>query len=109
MQSLVRDLNHLLREEPALYEQDFDSAGFWWLEPNDADSNVFAFARASRDGERLLVCAANLSPVPRDRYRVGLPRAGRWIEALNTDSERYGGSDIGAPRGIEAEPIPWHQ
>ena len=109
VQSLVRDLNHLLREEPALYEQDFDSAGFWWLEPNDADSNVFAFARASRDGERLLVCAANLSPVPRDRYRVGLPRAGRWIEALNTDSARYGGSDIGEPGGIEAEPIPWHQ
>ena len=109
VQSLVRDLNHLLCEEPALYEQDFDSAGFWWLEPNDADSNVFAFARASRDGERLLVCAANLSPVPRDRYRVGLPRAGRWIEALNTDSARYGGSDMGKPGGIEAEPIPWHR
>jgi 1,4-alpha-glucan branching enzyme len=109
VQSLVRDLNHLLCEEPALYEQDFDSAGFWWLEPNDADSNVFAFARASRDGERLLVCTANLSPVPRERYRVGLPRAGRWIEALNTDSARYGGSDMGNPGGIDAEPIPWHR
>jgi 1,4-alpha-glucan branching enzyme len=108
VQGLVRDLNHLLRGEPALYEQDFDSAGFWWLEPNDTASNVFAFARASRGGKRLLVCAANLSPVPRERYRLGLPRSGRWIEALNTDSGRYGGSNAGNPNGIEAEPIPWH-
>ena len=74
VQRLVRDLNHLLRQEPALYEQDYEPAGFWWLEPNDAGSNVFAFARGSRDGERLLVCAANLSAVPRAHYRVGLPR-----------------------------------
>ena len=69
---------------------------------------MFAFARDSRGGNRLLVCAANLSPVPRERYRLGLPRSGRWIEALNTDSARYGGSNIAKPNGIEAEPIPWH-
>ena len=108
VQRLVRDLNHRLRQEPALYEQDFDPAGFWWLEANDAASNVFAFARASRDGNRLLVCAANLSPVPRERYRLGLPRAGRWIETLNTDSAHYGGSNVGNGNGIEAEPVPWH-
>ena len=108
VQRLVRDLNHRLRQEPALYEQDFDPAGFWWLEANDAASNVFAFARASRDGNRLLVCAANLSPVPRERYRLGLPRAGRWIETLNTDSAHYGGSNVGNGNAIEAEPVPWH-
>ena len=108
VQRPVRDLNHLLRQEPALYEQDFEPAGFWWLESNDAASNAFAFARASRGGRRLLVCTANLSPVPRERYRLGLPRSGRWIEALNTDSARYGGSNLGNPNGIEAEPIPWH-
>jgi 1,4-alpha-glucan branching enzyme len=108
VQRLVGDLNHLLRDEPALYEQDFDPAGFWWLEPNDAASNVFAFARASRGGERMLVCVANLAPVPRERYRLGLPRSRRWIETLNTDSARYGGSNVANPDGIEAEPIPWH-
>jgi 1,4-alpha-glucan branching enzyme len=108
VQRLVRDLNRLLRQEPALYEQDYDPTGFWWLEPNDAASNVFAFARAARGGERLLVCAANLSPVPRARYRLGLPRSGHWIEALNTDCARYAGSNVGNPNGIEAEPIPWH-
>ncbi|HEY5240737.1 MAG TPA: 1,4-alpha-glucan branching protein GlgB [Polyangiaceae bacterium] len=108
MQALVRDLNRIYREEPALYELDSDPAGFWWIEPNDADRNVLAFARGSRGGERVLVFAANLSPVPREGYRLGLPRAGRWREAINTDSTFYGGSDLGNLGGIEAEPIPWN-
>jgi 1,4-alpha-glucan branching enzyme len=108
IQSLVRDLNRLYRAEPALYERDFDPTGFWWLEPNDANGNTLAFARASQGGSRVLVCAMNLSPVPRHGYRLGLPRSGRWVEALNTDSTYYGGSDVGNLGAIEAEPIPWH-
>ncbi len=108
MQSLVRDLNRLYRDEPALWEVDSDPSGFWWLEPNDADANVLAFARQSRDGERVLVFVANLSPVPRANYRLGLPRACRWKEALNTDSTFYGGSDVGNLGGVEPEPIPWN-
>ena len=108
MQSLVRDLNRLYRSEPALYELDSDPAGFWWLEPNDADNNVLAFARQSREGERVVVFIANLSPVPRENYRLGLPRSGRWREALNTDSSFYGGSDVGNLGGVQPEPIPWH-
>jgi 1,4-alpha-glucan branching enzyme len=108
VQSLVRDLNRLYKDEPALWEVDSDPAGFWWLEPNDADSNVLAFARASRNGDRVVVFAANLSPVPRTGYRLGLPRATRWKEALNTDSTYYGGSDMGNLGGLQPEPIPWH-
>ena len=108
VQRLVRDLNRLYRDEPALWELDSDPAGFWWIEPNDADSNVIAFARASRDGERVLVFAANLSPVPRHGYRLGLPRACRWREAANTDWAFYGGSDVGNLGGVEPEPVPWH-
>ena len=108
IQALVRDLNRLYKDEPALWELDSDPAGFWWLEPNDADNNVLAFARASKDGERVIVFVANLSPVPREGYRLGLPRATRWKEALNTDSRYYGGSDKGNLGAIEAEPIPWH-
>jgi 1,4-alpha-glucan branching enzyme len=108
IQALVRDLNRLYREEPALWELDSDASGFWWIEPNDADSNVIAFARQSRDGERVVVFAANLSPVPRTSYRLGLPRPCRWREALNTDSTYYGGSDVGNLGGVEPEPIPWH-
>ena len=93
---------------PALWQLDSDPAGFWWIEPNYADSNVIAFARASLDGERVLVFVANLSPVPREDYRLGLPRSCRFKEALNTDSTFYGGSDVGNLGGVEPEPIPWH-
>ncbi len=108
IQALVRDLNRLYREEPALWEIDSDPSGFWWLEPNDADRNVIAFARASKNGERVLVFVANLSPMPQEGYRVGLPRACRWRERLNTDSSFYGGSDWGNFGAVEPEPIPWH-
>jgi 1,4-alpha-glucan branching enzyme len=109
VQAVVRDLNRVLRSEPALYERDVDPAGFWWLEANDAAANAIAFARASKDGSRVLVCVANLAPVPRPDYRLGLPRAGRWREAINTDSSFYGGTDTGNLGGIEAEPIGWHE
>jgi 1,4-alpha-glucan branching enzyme len=108
IQALVRDLNRLYRDEPALWEVDSDPSGFWWIEPNDADSNVIAFARASRERERMLVIVANLSPVPRTEYRLGLPRAGRWREPPNTDSDHYGGSDVGNLGAILPEPVPWH-
>jgi 1,4-alpha-glucan branching enzyme len=108
IQALVRDLNHLYRDEPALWQVDSDPSGFWWIEPNDADSNVLAFARQSRDRERVVVFAANLSPVPRENYRLGLPRATRWRELLNTDSKYYGGADVGNLGSVEPDPIPWH-
>ncbi|MGI8429223.1 MAG: 1,4-alpha-glucan branching protein GlgB [Solirubrobacteraceae bacterium] len=108
IQRLVKDLNHLYRSEPALWELDCDPSGFWWLEPNDADGNVISFARASRDGSRVLVFVANLSPVPRPGYRLGLPRPCRWREALNTDSTFYGGSDVGNLGSVEPEPVPWN-
>ena len=67
MQALVRDLNRLYRDEPALWEVDFEPAGFRWLEANDAAANVVAFMRHSDGGDRTLVCACNFSPVPRPR------------------------------------------
>ncbi|HEX8103435.1 MAG TPA: 1,4-alpha-glucan branching protein GlgB [Solirubrobacteraceae bacterium] len=108
IQSLVRDLNARYTATPALWEVDFEPAGFWWLEANDAANNVVAFARASKDAEDVLVCIANFAPVPREGYRIGLPRSGGWREALNTDSEYYGGTNTGNLGTIEAEPIPWN-
>jgi 1,4-alpha-glucan branching enzyme len=108
VQALVRELNRVYREEPALWECDHDPAGFRWLEPNDAPANVLAFARYSADGTRVLVCVCNLAPVPREGYRLGLPSAGRWREVLNTDSTYYGGSDVGNLGGVESEAVPWH-
>ena len=108
VRDLVRDLNRVYRDEPALWEVDFSHEGFLWLEPNDAMNNVLAWIRISRDGTRWLVCIANLSPVPRYRYRVGLPAAGSWVEVLNTDSSYYGGGGIGNLGAVEAEKEGWH-
>ena len=108
MQALVRDLNRAYRETPALWEVDFDGAGFSWLEPNDAAANVFAFARFGAGATPPLVCLLNLSPVPREAYRVGLPRGGTWHEILNTDATRYSGTGIGNSGAVEAEPTPWN-
>jgi len=110
VQQLVRDLNRVYRGEPALWELDFEPAGFRWLEPNDAAANVLAFARLSAaEAGRVLVCVCNFSPVPRPGYRLGLPLEGRWVEALNTDSAYYGGSDVGNLGGVAAEAKPWHE
>jgi 1,4-alpha-glucan branching enzyme len=109
VQQLVRDLNKAYRAEPALWEVDFEPAGFRWLEPNDAAANTLAFQRCSADGRRVLVCACNLSPVPRPNYRLGLPHAGEWRELLNTDSQFYGGSGVGNMGTVTAEPRPWHE
>jgi 1,4-alpha-glucan branching enzyme len=107
VQRLVRDLNHAYRDEPALWDRDDDAEGFWWIEANDAQDSVVVFARRSRDN-RVLVCACNLTPVPRDGYRIGLPRGGRWREVLNTDAHEYGGSGVGNGGSVETEPVPWH-
>jgi 1,4-alpha-glucan branching enzyme len=108
VQRLVRDLNHLYRDHPALWATDTRPEGFWWLEPNDAENSVFAFCRADPDGDDMIVCVANLTPVPRQDYRVGLPRGGAWVEVLNTDSTFYGGSDVGNAGDILAEPLGWN-
>jgi 1,4-alpha-glucan branching enzyme len=108
LHSLMRDLNGAYRAQPALYEVDDDPAGFRWLEANDAQNNVLAFARLDARGERPVVCVLNLSPVPRYEYRVGMPVCCRWRELLNTDSAYYGGSGVGNLGGVEAEAVPWH-
>jgi 1,4-alpha-glucan branching enzyme len=108
VQSLVRDLNRVYREHPALWELDDSGDGFWWLEPNDSENSVLAWCRASAGQRDVLACVANLTPVPRGPYRIGLPRAGAWREVLNTDAHAYGGSNTGNYGIVEAEPVPWH-
>jgi 1,4-alpha-glucan branching enzyme len=108
IQSLVRDLNAVYKDQPGLWKRDSDPGGFYWIEPNDADQSVLAFARQGADGEDVIVCVLNLTPVPREGYRLGLPKAGKWREVVNTDAAVYGGSNMGNLGGVEAEGLPWH-
>ena len=108
VQKLVQELNRLYRSEPALWEKDFESEGFQWIQGADADSNVAAFLRRSADQSRVIACVANLSPLPRPGYRLGLPKNGWWREVLNSDAEYFAGSNTGNSGGVEANDQGWH-
>ncbi len=108
VQSLVRDLNRRYREEPALHQLDCDGAGFEWLEANDSEGSVLAWLRRSRDGTSPILVICNFTPMPHERYRLGLPVPGRWREILNSDAEIYGGSGMGNMGVIETEEITSH-
>jgi len=107
VQALVRDLNHLYRATPALHLHDTRPDGFRWIEANDAEQSVYAWARRGGDGDAQLVIAVNMTPVER-RIRLGLPVMGHWDEVLNTDAEVYGGANRGNLGGVAAEPVAWH-
>jgi 1,4-alpha-glucan branching enzyme len=104
--NLVRDANRLYRESAALHDFDFHSSGFAWIDCHDASQSVLSYLRVARDGSTAAV-VLNFTPVPRHDYRIGVPRAGFYREALNSDSGYYGGSNVGNSGGITAEPVPW--
>ncbi len=106
VQTMLRDLSRLYREQRALHDQDFESAGFRWIDCHDADQSILAFERCARDGS-VAVVALNFTPVPRHGYRIGLPKAGVWHEAFNSDSAFYAGANVGNSGAIETQPLPW--
>jgi len=108
LQSWVRDLNRLYSEEPALHERDFEPAGFSWIDCSDFERSVVALLRFGRSQEDVVAAAFNFTPVPRHRYRVGLPTAGFWRELANSDAVEYGGSGVGNLGGCEASEEPAH-
>jgi 1,4-alpha-glucan branching enzyme len=108
VQSLVRSLNALATTNPAIWEREYDPAGFRWIDANDADQNVLSFARFSADGSRALVCVANLSAVQRGGYRIGVPRPGRWEQVLDTSSSAFGGEGPESVGDRWADPVAWH-
>ena len=102
VQRLVVELNRVYRERGALWQRDFDPAGFEWIDGGNAAQNVFAFLRRDHDG-RPLVGVWNFSGAPIDGYRLALPEAGRWVEVLNTDADVFGGAGGGNAGGVDAE------
>jgi 1,4-alpha-glucan branching enzyme len=108
IQRWVRDLNAFYRSEPALYETDFIPDGWRWIDADDSDNSVLTYMRFRKDGATPLVMACNFTPVPRERYRVGVPHAGHWNEVLNSNAAVYGGTDSGNFGGRTSEPIACH-
>ncbi|HEY7754651.1 MAG TPA: 1,4-alpha-glucan branching protein GlgB [Actinomycetota bacterium] len=104
---LVADLARLHRDEPALHELDTSPEGFQWVDASDRAASVLSFLRTGMTARPVLF-VANFTPVPRHRYRVGVPVGGRWIELANTDAEAYGGSGQGNYGGLETDEVPMH-
>lgn len=107
VQKLVADLNRLHRDLPALHEIDFESGGFEWIDCHDSSQSVLSYVRKSKDATQFIACAFNFTPVPRENYRIGVPKAGFYREAINSDAEYYGGSNVGNRGGVHSEPVSW--
>ena len=105
VKKLVKDLNRLYHNTPALYRYEFDWQGFEWIDCHDSDQSVLSFLR--KDGDNFALVVVNFTPVTRQQYRLGVPRQGHYQEILNTDSMYYGGSNTGNGEGMHAEPIAW--
>jgi 1,4-alpha-glucan branching enzyme len=106
--SLVRDLNRLYRDWPALYELDCEPEGFAWIDCHDYESSVISCLRRGTQPDDFAVVVCNFTPVVRHGYRIGVPAPGNYSEKLNSDSSYYGGSNVGNFGKVTAEAIPSH-
>jgi 1,4-alpha-glucan branching enzyme len=103
IQSLVRDLNALYRSIPALHELDCEPSGFEWVDGGNTQQSLLSYIRKGKSGSGRALVVCNFTPQVHHRCRFGVPAAGRWVERLNSDSEAYGGSNVGNLGGVEAE------
>lgn len=104
LQLMMRDMNHLYLDIPALYEIDFESHGFEWIDCNDAANSTISYIRRDKHGGFVIV-ALNMTPIARENYRLGVPESGYYREVMNTDSEVYGGGNIGNIGGVDSEEV----
>ncbi|MCQ8128719.1 1,4-alpha-glucan branching protein GlgB [Methylomonas rivi] len=104
VQTLVKDLNKLYKTHSALYQYDFDHQGFEWIDCHDYQQSIISYRRKSASED--LIVILNFTPVPRENYRIGVPREGVYLEIFNSDSEYYDGSNMGNGH-VHSEPQPW--
>jgi 1,4-alpha-glucan branching enzyme len=108
VQQLVRDLNNLYRNSPALYTDDFSPQGFEWVDHTNADHSIISFIRRDKNSSAFILIVCNFTPSVHRGFRVGVPAAGRYTELLNTDSSYYEGANVGTPLGqAQAQAVPY--
>ncbi|MEC4806733.1 MAG: 1,4-alpha-glucan branching enzyme [Jaaginema sp. PMC 1079.18] len=108
LKQFFADLNALYKREPALYTQDFEEAGFEWIDCSDNRHSVVAFMRRDKDSDEFLVVACNYTPQPHSHYRIGVPEMGFYTEIFNSDARQYGGSNMGNLGGKWTEEWSFH-
>lgn len=104
----VKELNHLYKNEPALYQNDFSQDGFEWVECQDAERGILGFMRKGNTEEDAVLVVCNFTPTPQTNYKIGVSQKGFWKEILNSDAKEYGGSGHGNLGGVETSPMPSH-
>ena len=107
VQNFVKDLNKFYKEYPALYEKQFSSEGFQWIDYGDHENSVLTYIRKGHDTENDIIVACNFTPVPRENYRIGVPKSGILKEVLNSDAKKYGGSGTGN-KNLKTIKKEWH-
>jgi 1,4-alpha-glucan branching enzyme len=108
VQRLIKDLNTIYKEHPALWKRDTDPSGFSWIDADDHGGNIFSWLRYDGDGQ-MIACITNFSSEPRPDHQIGLPTEGVWKEILNTDAEVYDGTGLLGNLGqVVAHPVPSH-
>jgi 1,4-alpha-glucan branching enzyme len=105
---MVKSLNSLYASQPALYEKSFESAGFEWIEGGDAENSVLVYSRKGDNPGNDLIIILNLTPVPRNSWRIGLPAQGQWHIILNSDDQKFYGSGFVKEFVVISEQIFWH-
>ncbi|QDV63268.1 1,4-alpha-glucan branching protein GlgB [Crateriforma conspicua] len=108
VQQLVSDLNKLVIKNPSLHELDFSGDGFEWVDCQNAEDSVLIYLRKGLDDAPPILVCCNFTPVIRKDYRIGVPQSGYWKEIFNSDSEAYGGSNMGNYPGRESTGVGHH-
>ncbi|MGN7204555.1 1,4-alpha-glucan branching protein GlgB [Pedobacter sp. SAFR-022] len=109
IQRVVKDLNKLYQDHPALYEANFAPEGFEWINADDAERSVISWTRKGKNEQDTLIFVANFSPVVWKNYRLGVPKMGYYKEIFNSDNLYYGGSDLRNLNELETSPIPYNR
>ncbi len=108
VQSLLKDLNTLYKKQPALYEKQFSAEGFEWIDYGDSKNSVFTYIRKGNDEKDDVIVACNMTPIPREGYRIGLPKNGKLKEIFNSDLKKYYGSGVYSNKNLTSEKEVWN-
>jgi 1,4-alpha-glucan branching enzyme len=107
VQNLIKDLNKLYKKEAALHEKQFTADGFEWIDYNDSENSVLVYIRKGKKPENDLIIACNMTPIPCESYRIGLPTAGNLKEVFNSDLKKYNGTNDFINKKVASDAIEW--